>query len=244
MTVNRAHNHKELRFSTVGKIRPAVAIFLFLATIFLGALTPGCVQMETLSYDGFYRSGWQHPARVIRSLRIRKGDVIANVGSKTDYFTFYLARAVGPKGKVYSVSNDRKLNKYVEKRAKKEGFKNIEVIRAEALKPEVFNPETSRRKGNRLLPEKGIDLIFSCNVYPDIKQPKAYFSNAREYLRPKGLVAILAFHPNQGWYAKLGDPTVPDKVVRQDLAAAGYTLEKEFDYLPRQLFLVFSPKSR
>ena len=101
MTVNRAHNHKEPRFGTVAEIRPVVAIFLM--AIFLGALPPGCVQMETLSYDGFLRSGWQHPARVIRSLRIRKGDVIANVGSKTDYFTFYLARAVGPKGKVYSV---------------------------------------------------------------------------------------------------------------------------------------------
>lgn len=242
MTVNRAHNHKEPQFATVAKIRPAVAIFLM--AIFLGALTPGCVQMETLSYDGFLRSGWQHPARVIRSLRIRKGDVIANVGSKTDYFTFYLARAVGPKGKVYSVSNDRQLNKYVEKRAEKEGFKNIEVIRSEALKPQVFNPEVSRRRGNQLLPKAGLDLIFSCNVYPDIKQPKTYFSNARKYLRPNGRIAILAFHPNQGWYAKLDDPTVSLKVVRQDLAAAGYTLERGFDYLPRQLFLVFSPKSR
>lgn len=242
MPVNRAHNHKEPQFATVAKIRPAVAIFLM--AIFLGALTPGCVQMETLSYDGFLRSGWQHPARVIRSLRIRKGDVIANVGSKTDYFTFYLARAVGPKGKVYSVSNDRQLNKYVEKRAEKEGFKNIEVIRSEALKPQVFNPEVSRRRGNQLLPKAGLDLIFSCNVYPDIKQPKTYFSNARKYLRPNGRVAILAFHPNQGWYAKLDDPTVSLKVVRQDLAAAGYTLERGFDYLPRQLFLVFSPKSR
>jgi len=36
------------------------------------------------------------------------------------------------------------------------------------------------------------------------------------------------------------DPTVSSKVVRRDLAAAGYTLEQEFDYLPRRLFLVFS----
>ncbi len=219
MTVNRAHNHKEPQFATVAKIRPAVAIFLM--AIFLGALTPGCVQMETLSYDGFLRSGWQHPARVIRSLRIRKGDVIANVGSKTDYFTFYLARAVGPKGKVYSVSGDRKLNKYVEKRAEKEGFKNIEVIRAKALNPQVFNPEVSRNRGNQLLPDAGLDLIFSCNAYPDIKQPKTYFSNARKYLHPNGRVAILAFHPNQGWYAKLDDPTVSLKVVRQDRGRRG-----------------------
>lgn len=235
MNIIRSHNHKKLRFATVAKILPVVAIFRVVVifpvvVIFLGALTPGCVQMETLSYDGLYRSGWQHPAEVVRSLKIHHGHVIANVGSKTSYFTFYFATVVGPKGRVYAVSGDPKLNEYVEKRAEKEGYKNIEVIQA--------------RGSDLRLPKSGVDLIFNCDSYQDIKRPIAYFSNAQKYLRRNGRVAILAFRPNQGWWAKLEDPTVSSKVVRRDLEAAGYTLKQEFDYLPRQLFLVFSPKSR
>ena len=43
------------------------------------------------------RAKWQKPAAVVRALGLRRGQVIAEVGSGPGYFTPRLARAVGPR---------------------------------------------------------------------------------------------------------------------------------------------------
>ncbi len=54
------------------------------------------------------REQWQQPDRVMSDLHLRPGTRIADVGCGTGYFTFRLAKAVGPKGKVFAldVSSD------------------------------------------------------------------------------------------------------------------------------------------
>src|SRR2546421_10630157 len=49
------------------------------------------------------RARWQRPDRVLQALRVRRGAVVADVGSGPGYFTTRLARAVGPRGRVYAV---------------------------------------------------------------------------------------------------------------------------------------------
>ena len=49
------------------------------------------------------RKKWQKPAAVVRALRLRRGQVVAEIGSGPGYFTPRLARAVGPSGHVYAV---------------------------------------------------------------------------------------------------------------------------------------------
>src|SRR3989475_10152907 len=49
------------------------------------------------------RARWQRPERVVRALGVRRGAVVADVGSGPGYFTTRLARAVGPRGRVYAV---------------------------------------------------------------------------------------------------------------------------------------------
>src|SRR2546429_5280160 len=49
------------------------------------------------------RARWQRPDRVLQALRVRRGAVVADVGSGPGYFTTRLARAVGPRGRLYAV---------------------------------------------------------------------------------------------------------------------------------------------
>src|SRR3989440_11495837 len=46
------------------------------------------------------RARWQRPDRVLKALRVRRGAVVADVGSGPGYFTTRLARPVGPRGRV------------------------------------------------------------------------------------------------------------------------------------------------
>ena len=67
----------------------------------------GCTTLKRYAYEGFNRDKWQKPEEVIRALRIQPGQVVADLGSGSGYFTFRLARAVDPGGKVYAVDVEK-----------------------------------------------------------------------------------------------------------------------------------------
>lgn len=52
------------------------------------------------------RDEWQFPEEVIKAIGIRQGDVIADIGAGSGYFTFKFAMAVGSVGKVYALEID------------------------------------------------------------------------------------------------------------------------------------------
>ncbi len=56
----------------------------------------------------------------------KKGQVVADLGCRTGFYTFGLAKAVGPEGKTYAVDLDKKCIQTLEKMADKAGCHNIE----------------------------------------------------------------------------------------------------------------------
>ena len=183
-----------------------------------------CAKLKSCAYEGINRDSWQFPEKVIASLSIPPGAVVADLGSGGGYFTFRLAQAVGSKGTIYAVDVDEGLNRELLQRAQKEEFKNIAVILANAEDP--------------LLPGSGVDLIFTSNTYHHIRERTRYFANVKKYLRPNGRIAIIDFN-QEGWIQSFGHYT-PADVIKKDMSAAGYRLEREFDFLPKQNFLIFA----
>jgi predicted methyltransferase len=185
----------------------------------------GCTTLKRYAYEGFNRDEWQKPEEVIRALRIQPGQVVADLGSGSGYFTFRLARAVGPGGKVYAVDVDEGMNRYITAQARERGLTNIEVILA--------------KRDDPLLPSSGVHMIFSTNTYHFLENRAAYFANASKYLRPGGRVVIIDFSSRQ-WFDILGAHYTPGDVIKGEMKKAGYALQEELDFLPRQHFLVFS----
>ncbi|MEE9282385.1 MAG: class I SAM-dependent methyltransferase [Myxococcota bacterium] len=187
----------------------------------------GCARVKRFGYEGFGRDGWQQPEKVIDSLGIRAGDRIADVGAGGGYFTFRLAEATGPEGRVYAVDVDRDMTEYLRERARDEGAENVEVILAEYHDP--------------LLPEAGVDLVFVCNTYHHIEERSDYFANVQKYLRPGGRVAIVEYVP-QGWFQRIFPHSTSAEEIRREMEQAGYDLEQEHGFLSRQSFLVFTKR--
>jgi len=196
-----------------------------LGLVLIALLCVGCNALKRSAYEGFNRDEWQHPEEVIRSLGLQAGGKVADLGSGSGYFTVRLASAVGSTGKVYAVDVDREMNDYVAQRAQEEGYNNIEVILAEYDDP--------------LLPESGVDLIFTCNTYHHLEDRVQYFANVREHLRPNGRVAIVDFN-GEGWFQKIFGHWTASEVIQKEMEEAGYVLQREFTFLPKQFFLVFS----
>lgn len=190
-------------------------------------LLVGCARLKQCAYEGFTRDQWQQRDRVIESLQIQPGDRVADIGSGGGYFVFSLAKAVGPNGKVYAVDIDEEMNDLVAERAKKDGLGNVEVILAKSDDP--------------LLPSAGVDLIFTSNTYHHLDNRVRYLTNLGRYLRPNGRIAIIEFD-RRGWLNGLWQHYTPSEFIKREMEQAGYSLQREFNFLDRQSFLIFAPK--
>jgi arsenite methyltransferase len=202
-------------------------IKFFIIQLLILVLLAGCARLKQCAYEGFNRDQWQQQDRVVQALQIRPGERVADVGSGSGYFTFALANAVGPEGKVYAVDVDQEMNNIVAQRARKESVGNIEVILAKPDDPS--------------LPSTGIDLVFTSNTYHHIDNRVNYFANLRKYIRPNGRVAVIDFD-RRGWFQGLWKHYTPSEFIKREMEQAGYKLQREFNFLDRQSFLVFEPK--
>lgn len=190
-----------------------------------GALVSGCTTFKRFLYEGWRRDSWQQPERVVGELALKPGSRVADLGSGGGYFTFRLADAVGPSGRVYAVDIDEGMIEYVRSDARKRGYDNIETILASHDDPR--------------LPAEGVDMIFTCNTYHHLSNRSAYFERAARYLRPGGRVAVIE-NSGKGWFAKFFGHFTPADVIRQEMEAAGYRLERAPDFIDRQSFQIFT----
>jgi len=194
----------------------------------IALLIASCARLKQFAYEGFNRDSWQQPDKVIATLNLHPGEVVADLGSGGGYFTFKLARAVAPSGKVYAVDVDKDMIELIAKRLKEESGNNVETILATATDP--------------LLPQTGVDLIFTVNTYHHIANRLAYFANVRKYLRPGGRIAIIDLD-RRAWLEGLLGHYTPSETIKREMEQAGYALQQQLDFLDRQSFLIFTLKN-
>jgi arsenite methyltransferase len=180
----------------------------------------GCGPLKRCAYEGFDRDEWQQPKRVIADLAVAPGAKVADLGSGGGYFTFPLAAAVGTQGLVYAVDIDEGMNAFVLREARERGLANVRTVLAAEDDPRLPEP---------------VDLLFTSNTYHHLANRTAYFRRIRERdLAPGGRVAVIEFRPHFTSHA------TERETIETEMAAAGFRLEKSFDYLERQHFLVFA----
>jgi ubiquinone/menaquinone biosynthesis C-methylase UbiE len=201
--------------------------WIILAAVPLFVFT-GCGNISRSFLNSPWRARWQQPETVIQSLALRPGSQVADLGAGGGYFTFRLADAVGPTGKVYAVDVDKGNLDYIAQQAKEQGYANVETVLAKYDDP--------------LLPQTGVDLIFTCNTYHHLENRSDYFESAARYLRPDGQVAIIDL-AGKGWLFKWLGHWTPKETIRSEMETAGYVLTKDFDFLSRQNFQVFEKES-
>ncbi|MBZ5606200.1 MAG: class I SAM-dependent methyltransferase [Acidobacteriia bacterium] len=175
------------------------------------------------SFDDPARDAWQMPDRVIASLGLKPGAIVADIGSGTGYFSVRLAKAAA---KVYGSDLEPGMVKYLQDRAAKAGITNIVAVQASADSPNLPEP---------------VDVVLIVDTYHHIGNREAYFRGLAKSLKPGGRVAIIDFKPDS--------PEGPPKEFRfsrakfqSEMSKAGYRLAASHDFLPRQQFLIFAPK--
>jgi arsenite methyltransferase len=195
------------------------------ALLLAAGLLGGCTSLKRLAYEGFARDGWQQPERVIAALGVRPGDRVADLGAGSGYFTVRLARAVGPDGRVYAVDVDEAMNEYLRQRVAQTGLTNVHVILGRFEDP--------------LLPDGGVDLVLVVDTYHHLEDRPTYFRNLQRDLGPGGRVAVIDFDGRKcmRWTGHF----TPRTLLLSEMAEAGYEVAEEFDFIDREIFVIFRP---
>jgi SAM-dependent methyltransferase len=177
------------------------------------------------SFDDPARDEWQMPSQLIETLDIRPGQVIADIGAGTGYFTVRLAKTPA-QPKVYAVDIEPSMVEHVRRRAEQEGLANVTAVQA--------GPDRTN------LPEP-VDLVLIVDTYHHIPHRVGYFTTLKSTLKPGARLAIVDFRKG----APSGPPEefrfTPEQIAAE-LAQAGWSLQRTHDFLPRQMFLLFSVK--
>lgn len=206
---------------TLNASRPKAAIhsgsgFHLAATqMFLLAILVATAPSAIAQNRGPERDAWQHPAQVMDELGIHAGSAVADVGCGRGYFTFRIAKRVGPTGKVYAVDLQESWIDEISKRASAEGLREIHVIQSKPDDPE--------------LPKDSLDVVLAMNTYHEWRQNQAMLSHIYQALKPGGLFALIDSNAPTGHsreYYHL-EHRMPESMERADVLHAGFVLLRQ-----------------
>jgi len=168
----------------------------------------------------------QRPAEIIRTMGLKDGDVVADLGCGTGYFARRMARAVAPRGRVYAVDIQPEMLDQLKRRAEEEKIVNIVPVLGETEDPK--------------LPEGALDWVLLVDVYHELQQPKATLARLRAALAAKGRVAVIEYRLEGTTALHIREEhRMSPKQVLEEWEPAGFRLVARHEFLPTQHFFVF-----
>jgi ubiquinone/menaquinone biosynthesis C-methylase UbiE len=171
----------------------------------------------------------EHTEILMQLLRIRPGDVVADIGCGTGYISRRLARMVGAKGVVLAEDIQPEMLELLNRRMAQFGIKNVKSVLGTTTDPK--------------LPPAGVDVVLMVDVYHEFDCPWEMMDAIVPGLKPDGRVIFVEYRGE--------DPTVPIKPlhkmtvaqVKKEMSVFPLDWVETIDSLPRQHVIVFRKRS-
>lgn len=186
---------------------------------------------------GHLAAGWlerperekeEQPGKLLEALDLERGEVVADVGAGSGYFTFRLAEAVGPEGQVLAVDIQPEMLALIRRR-----MRERQVTQVKPVLGTISDPR---------LPEGKVDLILLVDVYHEFSHPYEMTRAMVRALKPGGRLVLVEY--------RLEDPKVPiklvhkmtEKQVKKEMAVHPLRHVRTVGVLPWQHILIFEKK--
>ena len=159
----------------------------------------------------------QPPEFVLKTIGIRQGMIVGEVGAGRGRYSVQIASRIGPGGRLYANDIDRDALESLRRRCANLGLKNVEIVTGSVT-------ETH-------LPDRALDLVVMVNVVHCLADPVALLKNVGASLKPDGQVAVVEGNLDK-------DPTAAGEWFSRAkllgiFRAAGYELVREDASLPQ-----------
>ena len=171
------------------------------------------------------REETEQPERVLDALDLHPGDVVADVGAGTGYFSLRIARRVSPGGRVLATDIQPGMIALLEA--------NVKAAQRDDVVPILATEDDAR------LPDDAVDLVLMVDVYHELSRPFVILRQVKKALRAKGRLVLVEYRGE--------DPDVPIKeehkmtlaAVRSEVEPCGFTFVESLEFLPQQHVIVF-----
>ena len=171
------------------------------------------------------REKMEMPDRLLDALQIEPGMTVADVGAGIGYFSWRIARRVGPEGRVLAVEIQPEMLERLEAEMRKRDIGNVLSILGTPVDPN--------------LPAQSVDLALMVDVYHEFRHPEAMVAKIRRSLKDDGRMVLVEYRGE--------DPTVPIrpehkmtvKQVLLEILPMGFRLQSRLDFLPWQHLFIF-----
>jgi ubiquinone/menaquinone biosynthesis C-methylase UbiE len=159
------------------------------------------------------------------ALGIGDGNVVADLGAGSGWFTIRLASRVGPNGLVFAEDIQRPMIQAINVRVESLGIKNVRTVLGTASDPRLPAP---------------VDAVLIVDAYHEMEQPVTLLRNVvAKSLKPSGRIGIVNFTKEGGGPGPAMEERVDPERVINDAQAAGLTLRSRETFLKYQYLLIF-----
>ena len=166
---------------------------------------------------------------LVDSLGVKKGEVVADIGAGTGYFSRRLSKKVGEKGAILAVDIQPEMLDLLTNEMAKLNITNVKPLLGAITDPK--------------LPPASVDLVLMVDVYHEFSHPFEMMRNICKSLKPAGRVAFVEFRGE--------DPLVPIKPihkmtelqVRKEMLSQPLDWMETLEVLPRQHIIIFKKKN-
>lgn len=167
----------------------------------------------------------EQPDKMLDALKIKPGDVVADVGAGVGYTSEKIARRVGPTGKVLATDVQPEMIAMLKDRMKAAGVTNVVPLLC-----------TQR---DTKLPDAGVDLVIMVDVYHEATDPERLLQGLYKAIKPGGRMVLVEFRGE--------DPEVPIRPehkmtlsqVRLEVEPQGFKFIDSLEFLPWQHIIIF-----
>lgn len=170
------------------------------------------------------RAETEAPDQVIKQMKLKATDVVADIGAGTGYFSFRLSRVVS-QGKVFAVDIQPEMLAIIEQRKR--------TLRADNVAT-VLGTETDTK-----LPAQQVDVVLLVDAYHEFSYPREMMESIVRSLKRGARVVQVEYRAE--------DADVPIKRLhkmsvdqaRKEMAAVGLVWKETKGFLPQQHFIVY-----
>jgi len=209
-------------------IAAAAVLLLAPAAETFGQLGSRPIDEWIRTLDGPARVSALKIPEVVAAMKLQPGQIVADIGAGTGLLEVPIAKAVGPKGRVYAEDIEAGFFPEIRKRAADASVTNVETVLGQFTDPR--------------LPVKNIDVALFHDVIHHIQKRAEYLDTLAGYLAPTGRIVVVDYEPGEGPHN--GQPAL--EVSRQQLAAwmraAGLTQVDDVKLFANKYFLVFAKR--
>ena len=212
------------------RLRLVVRLLAFIVA--LGFAHPASAQLAARSAEEWVKT-LETPQRIaslkvdetLAKLRLKPGDVVADIGAGSGIFEAPLAHAVSPGGKVYAVDIQQDLIDHITQRAGEMKLTNVQGVLGRFTDP--------------ALPARNIDLALINDVLHHIQDRQAYLKALAGYLKPTGRIAVIEFVPELGGHRDQPELQITEQQGASLMAAAGLKPLETVELFKEKWFVVY-----